>query len=68
LRERRKKERGKLTEGEGTLGRGEDNFDGTRSRQKLVQLVDILLIVFDTQSVQFEEGERRESTSGDQSS
>ena len=68
MRERRKKERGNLTEGEGTLGRGEGNSAGTRSRQKLVQLVDILLIVFDTQSVQCEEGERRESTSGDQSS
>ena len=48
MRERRKKERGTLTEGEGTLGRGEGISAGTRSRQKLVQLVDILLIVFDT--------------------
>ena len=48
MRERRKKDRGNLTEGEGTLGRGEGNSAGTRSRQKLVQLVDILLIVCDT--------------------
>jgi hypothetical protein len=65
LRERRRKERGNLTKGEGTLGRGEDNSAGTRSRQKLLQPSDIL---FDTQAIQFEEGERRESTSGDQSS
>ena len=65
MRERRREERGNLTKGEGTLGIGEDNPAGTRSRQKLVQLGYIL---FDTQSIQFEEAERRESTSGDQSS
>ena len=55
MRERRRKERGNLKEGEGTLGRGEGNSAGTRSHQKLVQPGDIL---FDTQSIQFEEGER----------
>ena len=52
-----RRERGNLTEGEGTLRRGEGNSAGRRSRHKLVQLGDIL---FDTHN-QFrggrEEGE-----------
>ena len=43
--EEQTRERGNLTEGEGTLGRGEGNSAGRRSRHKLVQLGDIL---FDT--------------------